>query len=282
VPNGGSAFLHDLQAYLGVPVFNPVTRPLADLDPAALVASCAATKFECGRFRASVEAQADALALELRVDELKRQLAAPESDYEKRDLAVRVGKLTAGIAKLTVMGPTPGETREKRDRADDAWCAIRGATRQGVLPGGGFALVKAARKMLSLEESRSYCSDTNTPKTEASKVRRCAATALGNALLEPVKCLYRNHGDSENVTNAMIAELMASKNMTYDIMARRWVDKMDLLDSFPAVMEAIRNSLSIASLLGTLGGIVAFMRDDDADRAERKLSRDFDKAIGDD
>lgn len=268
--NGGTAFLFDLQSYVGCPVFNPITKPLADLDPAKLVGMSRATKLECGRFRSTVEATADEFLLEARIAELKLQKAKPESDYELRELNVRIGKLTSGIAKLTVYGPTAGETREKRDRADDAWCAIRGAVKNGVLPGGGYALVQASASLVASAER------------DLVLTRKLAATAMGIALLEPVRCLYRNYGfkKEEDISEQISKLLTAGK--TYNILTEQWVELSELPDSFPAVMEAIRNSLSIASLLGTLGGVVAFLRDSDADQNEQKLERSFMKAIGED
>ena len=86
--------------------------------------------------------------IEGRVEEIKEQLKNPESQYEENDLNVRIGKLTSGIARLYVYGPSQGETREKRDRAEDAWMAIRGAVKFGAIPGGGYVLVRLAAKML--------------------------------------------------------------------------------------------------------------------------------------
>lgn len=268
IQNSASDFLYDLQAYIGSPVFNPITRPLIDMDPSEIATSSRATFFECGRFRSSIMVREDEFAIQVRVDELKRRLEKPESEYEQRELEVRVGKLTSGIARLKIYGPSAGETREKRDRADDAWCAIRGAINHGVLPGGGFTLVKLSADLMT-KASRS--------KSVASKV---AATILGEALLEPVRKLYRNYGDSEVKIEKVLQDLLKSADKTFDIMEQKWVSTADLLDSLPAVMEAIRNSISIASLLGTLGGIVSFQRDEDTDSQEQQFARRFERAIG--
>jgi hypothetical protein len=74
--------------------------------------------------------------------------------------------------------------------------------------------------------------------------------------------------------------MLRRENETFDISEQKWVPRDELLDSVPAVTEAIRSSISIASLLGSLGGIIAFKRDYDADKAEEKFVRDFEASIG--
>lgn len=263
-----SDFLFDLQAYIGSPVYNPVTRPLIDATAEEILTSSRATYFECGRFRSSVMVNEDEFAIQVRVDELKGRLEKPESDYERRELQVRLGKLTSGIARLSIYAPTAGDTREKRDRADDAWCAIRGAIRHGVLPGGGFTLVKLSGDLAS------HASSTKD------LVTRAAANILSDALLEPVKKLYSNYGYNVDKVDQAVTALLTSNDKTFDIMTQRWVPKSDLLDSLPACLEAIRNSVSIASLLGTLGGVVSFYRDQDADSKEQQFARRFEQAAG--
>jgi chaperonin GroEL len=268
IKNSQSDFLYDLQAYTGAPVYNPVTRPLIDLNAEEVATSSRATFFECGRFRSSIMVNEDEFAIQVRVDELKRRLENPESEYEQRDLEVRLGKLTSGIARLKICGPSAGETREKRDRADDAWCAIRGAIKHGVLPGGGFTLVKLSAD-LAAHSSRA--------RTAAGKA---AAGILSDALLEPVKTLYRNYGYTDKQIDHALMDLLSSSDQTFDIMEQRWVNISELLDSVPACLEAIRNSISIASLLGTLGGIISFQRDQDTDFQEQQFARRFERAIG--
>jgi chaperonin GroEL len=268
IMNWRTAILHDLQAYTGTPLFNPVDRPIVDLVPEALMKSCRVKRFECSRFKAMIFAQEDADAIQIRVDELKEAKKTPESDYELNDLNVRIGKLTSGIVRFNIFGNSAAETREKRDRAEDAWMAIKGAIKSGAVPGGGYVLVRLAA---FLQANVGFL--PHGP-------RRIAAQVLGDAFLEPVRLLYYNYGYNQEDTEFQITELLRRDTETFDISEEKWVPKLDLLDSMPAVSEAIRNSISIASLLGTLGGIVAFKRDYESDKEEEKYVRQFEAAIG--
>lgn len=270
IRNWRTQFLYDLQAYTGSPVFNPLNKPISDLNPKDMTNHNMVKNVECGRFRTSIISEEDQELIQCRVDELKEQLKTPESQYEENDLNIRIGKLTSGIARLYIYGASQGETREKRDRAEDAWMAIRGAIKFGACPGGGYVLVRLAADMLV--------------QSEAMKVgpKKVAMSILSLALQRPVEFLYQNYGyTEEEIEDAKVA-LLANDEEVFDISDQMWVPKHALLDSVPAVTEAIENSISIASLLGTIGGIVAFNRDQEADRREQVLERDFVKAIGGD
>ena len=268
IMNWRTNLLYDLQAYTGTTVFNPIDNPITDINPEGLLASCRVKRFECSRFKAMIFADEDAEAIKIRVAELNEQKKNPESDYEANDLNIRVGKLTSGIVRLNIYGPSAGETREKRDRAEDAWMAIKGAIKHGAVPGGGYVLVRLAADL--------HTSAFSLPLG----ARRHAIEILAEALLEPVRLLYSNYGYNEDEITVQIGELLLNDKQTYDISEEKWVDKIDLLDSLPAVAEAIRNSISIASLIGTLGGIVAFKRDYQTDKSEEDMVRQFEKAIG--
>lgn len=270
IMNWRSQLLHDLAAYTGGSVFNPVDKPLADADADALSKACRLKYFECSRFNTNLIADEDQSAIDMRVEELKAALKAPESQLEENDLQVRIGKLTSGIARMTISGPSAIETRERRDRADDAWMAIRGAIRHGAVPGGGFVLVKLSAQLMVLAD-----------QIQAGETGKIALNILANALLKPVEVLYQNYGWTKDRIDAQRIKLLKDDSRTYDIMQQKWVQKEQLLDSAPAVIEAIRNSISIASLFGTIGGIIAFERDDATDKAEEDYVRRFQSAIGD-
>jgi chaperonin GroEL len=265
--NGRKQFLLDLQAYTGAPVFDPISKPLTELNPITLMAGNRATYFECTRFRSSVVVNEDEALIDARVEELKHQLKKPESQYEENELNVRIGKLTSGIARLTISAPSSGESREKRDRAEDAWMAIRAAIKHGAVPGGGFTLVKASADMVALSLN---CQDEST---------KIALDILADALVKPVEVLYGNYGYSPEDTHKMVLALFKAEEQTFDIAQQQWVNKNDLLDSLPAVTEAIRSSISVAGLLATVGGIIAFSRNAEADAEEQKYARRFEEAI---
>jgi chaperonin GroEL len=253
IMNWRTEFLYDLQAYTGSPVFNPIDRPIIDIDPEAICKSNRVKTFESGRFRSSVVCEEDASMIELRVDELKEQLLKPESQYEANDLQVRIGKLTSGIARLNIYGPSQGETRE--------------TVKHGAVPGGGYALVRLAADL------------TVAASNEVKVSTKLAMEILSDALVKPVRVLYANYGYNDEEISTQIRELLRRDDETFDLSEQAWVQKHKLLDSVPAVLEAVRNSISIASLLGTIGGIVAFKRDNDSDKEEERFARRFERTI---
>ena len=257
-------FLKDLSAITGANVFDSINKPLdsgqlEDLGPGL-------TGFECGRLRSSIIGRASSISAEWetrlldQIDIVATQLKNPYSEYDKILLQERLGKLTGGIAKLRVIGASNGELKEKRDRAEDAVCAVRGAIKHGCLPGGGWTLLK----VISLLEDNSI--NTNVLKP---------------ALMEPVYRLLFNCGmtddEVQKVIDPILLAMKDGKTLVYDALDNKHGDaiEMGILDSTPAVLEAIRNSISAASNLSTLGGIICFRRDDQLEREEARATSSF-------
>lgn len=263
--NFGAQFLEDLSAITGAAIFDPINKPLdmgelEDLGPG--VAS-----FEAERYRSTIIGRAAASdteddhryedALMEQIAAVEQQLKHPASEYDKILLQERLAKLTGGIAKLRVVGSSNGELREKCDRADDAVCAVRGAIKHGCLPGGGWGLLKATAELFKL-----YPEDLVVKEV------------LGPALGEPVMRLYHNCGMTDDEIARILTPINAGcsggEKVVYDLMEDRHGDPVELgiLDSAPAVIEAIRNSLSIAAQMGTVCGVVVFPRDGELERKE--------------
>lgn len=252
VHNGEYHTLEDLAALTGGQIFDPLSRPLENGKLENLGA--ALESFECMRYRSNVVGRADEDLVIMRIEELEQALAAPMSIHEKTMLKERIAKLSGGIAKLTVVGASTGEIREKRDRAEDAVCALRGALKHGVLPGAGWALMKLCQLIDS---------DGKGPEE-----------VLSMALQEPIRRLMGNAGFNEDEIDARgtiyATKIIAGENVVWNGVTDTFVDPKEagIMDSVPAVLEAIRNSLSIATLLGSLGGAVVFPRDLEVERAE--------------
>jgi chaperonin GroEL len=260
MPNFQSQFLQDLSAITGATIFDPINRPLdtgelEDLGPGV-------TTFEASRFRSSIIGRAANLGqpwedrLIEQISVVEAQLENPISTMDKILLQERLAKLTGGIAKLKVIGASNGELKEKRDRADDAVCAVRGAIKHGCLPGGGWTLMRLVQKL-----------GTSDPVIEQ---------VLNPALMEPVTRLLTNcglsHDEIRERIDPIISAMRDDQILVYDAMNDRHGDpiKLGILDSTPAVLEAIRNSISIASLVGTLGGTVVQARDRELERTEAR------------
>ena len=266
--NGQLYFLEDLAAITGAKVLDPLNETIEHAMPEDL--GPGVVSFEANRFRSNIVGSAAAAAQDptdqqeledlilMRVDELNVQLSKAESQLEQMWLQERIGKLTGGIARLKVIGVSNGELKEKRDRAEDAVCGVRGAIKHGALPGGGWTLLRIMHEL-----SKQY----DTIITEV----------LIPALYEPVKTLFENAGINEEETKDILEPIISrigtgEARLVYDVLEGKHVDPLDggVLDSTPAVLEAIRNSISIATLLGTLGGTCVYRRDLDLERSEAR------------
>lgn len=270
INNGHIHFLEDLVAITGATLFDPINKPLdtgtlADLGPGVKM-------FECSRWRSNIIGRAEGECLDgsgltyedlllNRVSDLEALAKNPESELDKIIFMERIAKLTGGIAKLKIFGSSNGEAKEKRDRAEDAICAVRGAIQHGCLPGGGWALLKANREYM-LQEFKSE------------EDRKIMLEVMCKSLFVPFEKMLKNCGFNEDEIDAVYKNVSTGielgKTTVYDAYNHQYGDAFELgiLDSAPAVIESIRNSISIASLLGTLGGTVVFGRDEEYERRE--------------
>ena len=266
IPNSQYDFLLDLASVTGAKVFDVLNYPLPrtheELDLADLGHGVDA--FEATKFRSTVLGQCDEVLILERVDILEKQLAqSAGSILEASYLQERIGRISGGIAKLKVVGSSNGELRERRDRAEDAVMSVRKAIEFGCLPGGGWMLVRLAREIIESPVRSEVLHDVLAP-----------------ALLEPLYVLYQNLGwtDEEIRTKIYIPMIQMSDDKWVHVALNQvWgrADVIGILDSTPAVLEAIRNSLSIATLLGTLGGAIVFPRDETFERAEARENSAF-------
>lgn len=259
VQNGQLEFLEDVAAITGAAVLDPMSNPMEDAELDHIGLGC--RQFECGRFRSTIIGFSDEELIQERVDILNKRLEKPESDLEKRLIQERIGKITGGIAKLKVVGASNGELREKRDRAEDAVCAVRGAIKHGCLPGGCWTLLQLIVELA--KENDKILNEVLCP-----------------ALMQPFKVLVDNVGayDEFNEILENLSILGATdKYVVFDALNGKPVNAIEagILDSVPAVLEAIRNSLSIATLLGTLGGVCVFKRDPILERQEAVDTNNF-------
>jgi chaperonin GroEL len=275
-------FLRDVAALSGATIFDPMNAPV---DNATLDQLGTTTSFEAGRFRSTILGYREELLVLERVEELKTLLKTDLSDLDRNLIQERIGKISGGIAKLKVVGASSGELREKRDRAEDAICAVRGALKHGALPGGAWALLNLREYILCLESFNEVLKFT---ETELKILKDVLATSFE----EPAKRLFTNAGYHEDelpdIFLSIATPLGASVDYdcavgqeehksVFDVLEGKLVDTFEggILDSTPAVLEAIRNSISIAALLGTCGGTVVFKRDLGVERQEARDTAEF-------
>lgn len=294
VINGTQEWLEDLAAITGATVLSPLAKaldaadiedlgPVTDFEDSEGKPQCkvyGAKHFEMGRFRSLVlgvsETPEIAEARLARSEALgARRAQEGVSQLDQVLLSERIAKLTGSIARLKVYGSSNGECKEKRDRAEDAICAVRGALKHGALPGGGWTLVYLAQLLRS-------------QLPEESPV----VQILARSCEEPVIRLLTNAGfDAETIGQALGAlrenvdvfladpETPMTAAEIVDLQTCEVTSAMDrgVVDSLPAVREALRNAVSIATLLGTLGGAVVHPRDAEFERREAEATADFNR-----
>jgi chaperonin GroEL len=174
--------------------------------------------------------------IEGRVAQIKAQIEETTSDYDREKLQERLAKLAGGVAVIRVGGSTEVEVKEKKDRVDDALNATRAAVEEGVLPGGGIALLRAAASLGKIKTSN------DDQKTGVEIVRK--------ALTAPARQIIDNAGDDAAV---IVGKLLEAKgyNEGYDAQSSSYVDmvKSGIIDPTKVVRTAIMDAASVAGLL---------------------------------
>jgi chaperonin GroEL len=176
-----------------------------------------------------------------RIDQIRRQIEETTSDYDREKLQERLAKLAGGVAVINVGAATESEMKEKKARVEDALHATRAAVEEGIVPGGGVALLRClpAIKKLSLEGDEQIGVDI---------VRK--------AVESPLRALASNAGLEGAV---IVQEVLSSKgNMGYDVAADRHRDliKAGIVDPAKVTRTALQNAASIAALLLTTECII--------------------------
>ena len=182
--------------------------------------------------------------IEGRCNQIRAQIDETSSDYDREKLQERLAKLAGGVAVLNIGGATEVEVKEKKDRVDDALNATRAAVEEGIVPGGGVALLYAAKALGKI------VGDNNDQSVGVSIVRR--------ALEAPVRQIAENAG----VDGAVVAgKLMEGKggSFGFDAQSEKYTDlvKAGIVDPTKVVRTALQDAASIASLLITTEAMVA-------------------------
>lgn len=184
-------------------------------------------------------------AIEDRVKTIQLQLDNAGSEYDKEKLRDRIAKLAGGIAVISVGGATEIEMKERKDRVDDATHATHAAIEEGILPGGGVALVRAAQAISTL-----IVSDAEIP----------GVMIVARALSAPLRQIAENAGLDANFALVNVAN--ASGNVGLNAQTGEYVDMVQagIIDPTKVVRCAIQNAVSIASLLLTTECIISLVR----------------------
>ena len=176
--------------------------------------------------------------IEARIGQIKRQIEETTSDYDKEKLQERLAKLAGGVAVIRVGGSTEVEVKEKKDRVDDALNATRAAVDEGIVPGGGTALLKASQVLLTLEGA-------NDDQTAGINIVR-------RALQAPIRQIAENAGvEGSVVVNAVLAD--KSPNFGFNAQTEKYVDLVadGVIDPAKVVRTALQDAASVSGLLIT-------------------------------
>jgi chaperonin GroEL len=179
-----------------------------------------------------------------RVKQIKAQIEETTSDYDREKLQERLAKLAGGVAVIRVGGATEVEVKEKKDRVDDALHATRAAVEEGILPGGGVALLRAAKALDSLQ------TENDDQKHGVAIVRR--------AIEAPVRQIAANAGSEGSV---IVGKLRENTDFAYGWNAQTGefgdLYEQGVIDPAKVVRTALQDAASVAGLLVTTEAMVA-------------------------
>ncbi|MCX5512459.1 chaperonin GroEL [Kaistia algarum] len=182
--------------------------------------------------------------IEARVGQIKAQIEETTSDYDKEKLQERLAKLAGGVAVIRVGGSTEVEVKERKDRVDDALNATRAAVEEGIVPGGGAALLRAKKAVEKL-------------KSDNSDIEAGIKIVL-RALEAPIRQIAENSGVEGSI---VVSKVLENKSDTFgfDAQSEEFVDLVaaGIIDPTKVVRTALQDAASVASLIVTTEALIA-------------------------
>ena len=190
-----------------------------------------------------IEGGGSSEAIQGRIQQIRRQIEDTTSDYDREKLQERLAKLAGGVAVINVGAATEVEMKEKKARVEDAMHATRAAVEEGIVPGGGVALVRTISALDALD------SDDPSEQVGADIVRR--------SVEEPLRQIAQNAGQEDSVIVARVKE--EGGNIGYDALRDEFGDMFQagVIDPTKVVRVALQNASSIAGLMITTEALVA-------------------------
>nr|WP_042675128.1 chaperonin GroEL [Methylobacterium sp. B34] len=183
--------------------------------------------------------------IEGRISQIKAQIEETTSDYDREKLQERLAKLAGGVAVIRVGGATEVEVKEKKDRVDDALNATRAAVEEGIVPGGGTALLRAKKAVSEL-------------KSEIPDVQAGIKIVL-KALEAPLRQIAQNAGVEGSIVVGKITDNTSSETFGFNAQTEEYVDMIQagIVDPAKVVRTALQDAASVAGLLVTTEAMVA-------------------------
>jgi chaperonin GroEL len=195
-----------------------------------------------------VNGAGDSNTIKVRVNQIKAQIESTSSDYDKEKLQERLAKLAGGVAVLYVGAPTEVEMKEKKDRVDDALAATRAAVEEGIVPGGGVAIVRATDKLAKLK------GDNDDEQTGINIITRAAE--------EPLRQIVENAGLEGSVIVSKLREGKGDFGFNAKTEAYENLYKAGVIDPAKVVRVALENAASVAGMLLTTECVISEIKED--------------------
>ena len=243
-----SAMLEDIAVLTGGTVIS--SNVGLSLDKATLAQLGSAKKVEVTKENTTIiDGAGDAAAIENRVKNIRTQIEGASSDYDREKLQERVAKLAGGVALIKVGAATEVEMKEKKARVEDALHATRAAVEEGIVPGGGVALIRAK---LAIKDIKGDNDEQNA-----------GIRIVLRAMEEPLRQIVANAGDEPSVVVNTVAQ--GEGNFGYNAQSAKYGDmvEMGVLDPTKVTRTALQNAASVASLILTTDCMVADLPADD-------------------
>ena len=191
-----------------------------------------------------IDGAGDKTEIESRVAQIKQQIEDTSSDYDREKLQERMAKLAGGVAVIRVGGSTEVEVKERKDRVDDALNATRAAVQEGVVPGGGVALLHASKVLEGM-------TGANADQTRGIAIIR-------KALQAPVRQIAQNSGVDGSVVVGKVLE-NSDSNFGFDAQEEKYGNLMEMgvIDPAKVVRHTLQDAASVAGLLITTEAMIA-------------------------
>ncbi len=196
-----------------------------------------------------VEGAGKSVALKARIDQIRRQIEETTSDYDKEKLQERLAKLAGGVAVISVGAATEVEMKEKKDRVDDALHATRAAVEEGIVPGGGVALIRVQKAL-----------DT----VEIQGDEAIGLSIVRKAVEAPLRQLVANAAEEGAIVVQSVKK--GKQNYGYNVATGEYVDMIaaGIIDPAKVTRTALQNAASISGLLLTTECMIADLPEKDA------------------
>jgi chaperonin GroEL len=194
-----------------------------------------------------IEGRGDEKGIKARIDQIRAQIETTTSDFDREKLQERLAKLAGGVAVLKVGGATEPELKEKKHRVEDALSTARAAVEEGIVPGGGVALINALSALDKVQVSN--------------EDERIGVNILRRALEEPLRTLARNAGEDGAVVISNVRRAQAEKGDTtygYNVLTGEYGSLIEqgVIDPVKVTRSAVQNAVSIAGLLLTTEALI--------------------------